>query len=64
MNNSLKFKIMTKRIRRKLSEATKFKMRLAKLGSKNPMHGKHHSEDTKRKISKTMSEYWRLIPPQ
>lgn len=55
---------MTKRIRRKLSEATKFKMRLAKLGSNNPMHGKHHSEDTKRKISKAMIDYWRLIPSQ
>lgn len=53
---------MSKRIRRKLSEATKFKMSLAKLGSKNPMHGKHHSEDTKRKISKALAKYWRLIP--
>lgn len=53
---------MAKRIRRKLSEATKFKMRLAKLGSKNPMHGKHHSEESKRKISKALTAYWRLIP--
>ena len=53
---------MSKRIRRKLSEATKFKMSLQKLGSKNPMHGKHHSEDTKRKISKALTEYWRLVP--
>lgn len=53
---------MTKRIKRKLSEATKFKMRLAKLGNKNPMHGKHHSEETKRKISKALTDYWRTIP--
>ena len=46
---------MTKRIRRKLSEATKFKMRLAKLGNKNPMHGKHHSEETRAKISQSLS---------
>lgn len=62
MTNSIKFKIMTKRIRRKLSEATKFKMRLAKLGNKNPMHGKHHSEETKRKISKALTDYWHTIP--
>lgn len=52
---------MTKRIRRKLSEATKFKMRLAKLGNKNPMYGKHHSESAKRRISKALTDYWRSI---
>ena len=61
-NNSIKFNIMSKRIRRKLSDATKFKMRLAKLGAKNPMSGKHHTEDAKRKISKKLKDYWRLIP--
>ena len=55
---------MSKRIRRKLSESTKFKMRLAKLGSKNPMYGKHHTEDAKRKISKALTDYWRLIPTE
>lgn len=53
---------MSKRIRRKLSEATKFKMRLAKLGIKNPMYGKHHSNDVKKKISEKMMDYWRTIP--
>lgn len=53
---------MSKRIRRKLSEATKFKMRLAKVGRKNPMYGKRHTDDAKRKISKALTEYWRLIP--
>lgn len=62
MTNPIKFKIFMKRIRRKLSDATKFKMRIAKLGSKNPMHGKHHSESSKQRISKAMKEYWRLIP--
>lgn len=50
-----------KRVRRKLSESTKYKMSLAKLGKKNPMSGKKHSEDTKRKISKALCEYWRTI---
>ena len=52
---------MAKRVRRRLSEATKFKMRLAKLGKKNPMYGKHHSEDTKRKIQKKLLDYWSTI---
>ncbi|MEJ8768705.1 NUMOD3 domain-containing DNA-binding protein [Prevotella sp. HCN-7019] len=52
---------MAKRIRRKLSDATKFKMRLAKLGTKNPMSGKHHTEETKRKIRKKLKDYWRLV---
>ena len=43
-----------KRIRRKLSESTKFKMSLAKQGKKNPMSGKKHSDSTKRKISKAL----------
>ena len=45
---------MGKRIRRKLSTATRFKMSLAKQGSKNPMKGKHHSDDTKKKISEAL----------
>ncbi|GFI35303.1 hypothetical protein IMSAGC014_01817 [Bacteroidaceae bacterium] len=32
------------------------------LTHKNPMHGKHHSEETKRKISKALTDYWRTIP--
>lgn len=53
---------MPKRKSRKLSEATKFKMSQAKLGEKNPMHGKHHSYESKRKISIALTNYWRLIP--
>ena len=49
---------MRKRIRR---TATKFKMRLAKLGSKNPMYGKHHTETTKKRISESMKNYWRSL---
>ena len=55
---------MSKRIRRKLSEATRFKMSIAKQGSKNPMKGKHHSKDTKRKISSALKDYWRNIPSE
>lgn len=51
-----------KRLRRNLSEATKYKMRLAKLGKRNPMFGKHHSEAAKRKISEKLTDYWRTIP--
>lgn len=53
---------MSKRIRRRLSTATKYKMSLAKQGSKNSMWGKHHSKDTVVKISQALIEYWRNIP--
>jgi hypothetical protein len=36
------------------SEATKAKIRLAQLGSKNHMFGQHHSQETKDKISKAL----------
>lgn len=52
---------MAKRFNRRISEATKFKMSLAKKGSKNPMYGKKQSEDAKRKISAAMVKYWRGI---
>lgn len=53
---------MSKRIRRKLSTATKFKMSMAKQGNKNPMKGKHHSKETKQLISEKLKDYWRKIP--
>ena len=53
---------MGKRIRRSLSTATKFKMSIAKQGSKNPMKGKHHKEETKKLISEKLKDYWRGIP--
>ena len=52
---------MGKRIRRKLSTATRYKMSLAKQGSKNPMYGKHHSESSRKKVSQALREYWRQI---
>lgn len=52
---------MAKRFNRRVSEATKLKMSLAKKGSKNPMYGKKQSEDAKRKISASMVKYWRGI---
>lgn len=53
---------MVKRARRSLSTATKFKMSLAKQGSRNPNYGKHLSEEQKRRISASMKRYWRSIP--
>jgi hypothetical protein len=47
-----------KRYRRKASDATRFKMRISKLGRNNPMYGKHHTETTKQKISRSMKKYW------
>ncbi len=49
------------RVRRQLSEKTKYKMKLAKLGRKNPMFGKHHTTHTKKQISEAMKKYWRTI---
>lgn len=54
---------MAKRFSRKVSDATKFKMRIAKQGRKNPMFGKKHKDETKAKISKALTEYWRRILP-
>lgn len=54
---------MARRRNRQVSTATKFKMSLAKQGSKNPMYGKKQSEDAKRKISAAMVKYWRGISP-
>lgn len=54
---------MARRRNRQVSAATRFKMSIAKQGTKNPMSGKHHKEDTKRKISEAMVKYWRGILP-
>ena len=54
---------MAKRFSRKVSDATKFKMRIAKQGRKNPMFGKKHKDETKKKISRALTEYWRRILP-
>ncbi|OUP06517.1 hypothetical protein B5F34_13925 [Mediterranea sp. An20] len=53
---------MAKRHSRKVSDATKFKMSIAKQGRKNPMFGKQHKKETKEKISKALTEYWRTLP--
>ena len=54
---------MAKRHSRKVSDATKFKMSIAKQGRKNPMFGKQHKKETKEKVSKALTEYWRTILP-
>lgn len=56
-----KTSIMAKRVRRALSTATKFKMSLAKQGSKNPRYGKHLTEEQKKRISVSMKRYWLSI---
>ena len=53
---------MGKRVRRSLSSGTRFKMSIAKQGKKNPMSGKHHSQETKKLISERLKEYWKNIP--
>jgi predicted transcriptional regulator len=53
---------MAKRTRRKIySPSTKYKMSIAHKGSKNGMYNKHHSEETKKKISQKLKEYWKHI---
>ncbi|MEE1220434.1 MAG: NUMOD3 domain-containing DNA-binding protein [Bacteroidales bacterium] len=53
---------MAKRTRRKVySPSTKYKMSVSHKGSKNAMYGKHHSEETKKKISQKLKEYWKHI---
>jgi len=52
---------MAKRVRRALSTATKFKMSLAKQGSKNPRYGKRLTEEQKKRISVSMKRYWLSI---
>lgn len=49
---------MLKRSRRKVSDSTRFKMSIAKQGRKNPMFGRHHSQTSKQRISKSMKKYW------
>lgn len=48
------------RIRRKVSDATRYKMRLKKLSTLNPNYGKHDKAKNAR-ISKSMKEYWQRI---
>lgn len=54
---------MAKKIRRTLSTATKYKMSLAKQGSKNPRYGKHLTEEQKKRISASMKRYWQSLLP-
>ncbi|MDH8700933.1 hypothetical protein M2138_000267 [Dysgonomonadaceae bacterium PH5-43] len=53
-----------KRTSRKVSEATRQKMSLAKKGSKNPRYRQRVSDETRRKISQSMKAYWHGIPEQ
>lgn len=51
----------TRRFRKKASEATKLKMKIAHQGRRNGMFGKHHSQSTREKISASMRDYWNWI---
>lgn len=56
---------MAKRIRRKVvNPATKYRMSLAHKGSRNGMFGKHHTKQTKEKISQKLIEYWNSLPDE
>lgn len=52
-----------KRVRRALSTATRYKMSLAKQGSKNPRYGIHLTDLQKKRISESMKRYWQSILP-
>lgn len=52
---------MSRRYRRKASDATRFKMSIAHQGRRNGMFGKHHSQSTKEQISKSMRDYWTWV---
>ena len=52
MSEEAKQKISEKLKGGKLSEETKLKISEAEKGENNPFYGKHHSEETKQKLSK------------
>lgn len=54
-----KNKLRLANIGRKFSEEHRKKLALAKLGSNNPLYGKHHSEKTLRKKRRSMLAFYR-----
>ena len=52
---------MTRRYRRKASEATRYKQSLSHQGSRNGMYGRHHTQHSKNQISRSMREYWKWV---
>jgi len=42
----------------KHSEESKIKMRLCKIGTNHPLFGKHHTEETKRKMKESNQHFW------
>ena len=53
---------MNKRKYREPSEATRQLMSIKKQGANNPMHNKHHSQESKARISQALKAYWLKIP--
>ena len=51
-----------KRQFREPNEATRQKMSMRKQGCNNPNYGKPRDEETKQKISQSLSKYWTQIP--
>jgi len=47
---------------REPNEITRAKLRTKKSGVNNPMWGKNHTEETKRKISQALKAYWENVP--
>lgn len=52
----IKEKNIASKLGKKYSDKIKLNMSLAKIGNKNPMYGKIHSDETKKKMSKPKSE--------
>ncbi len=52
-----------KRINRSVSQQTRYKMSMAKMGSRNPRYGKHLTEKEKSRISESMRRYWASLMP-
>jgi len=47
---------------REPSQTTRAKLSAKKSGVNNPMYGKNHTEETKRKISQALKKYWEKVP--
>ena len=51
-----------KRQFREPSAQTRAKQSAKKSGVNNPMYGKNHNDETRRKISQALKKYWANVP--